>query len=135
MASIKTFEELESWKTSRELCKIIGRLIDSGHFRENYALIKQIDGSSGSIMDNIAEGFERGSKNEFILFLGYSRGSCAELRSQIIRAADRGYITAKEANELSELTKKVSAMNYSLIRYLRNTQIEGVRNKVTKPKP
>lgn len=129
MASINNFEELESWKTSRELCMKIGSILDRGCFRSNYKLTQQIEGSSGSIMDNIAEGFERGSKNEFILFLGYSSGSCGELRSQLCRAADRGYISEEEKNNLTILIKRISAMNYSLTRYLRNSNIEGIRKK------
>ena len=92
MASVKKFEELEAWKLSRELHAKIGRKIDDGSFRNNYRLIGQIEGSTGSIMDNIAEGFERGSRKEFIVFLAYSKGSCGELRSQLYRCLDRNYI-------------------------------------------
>jgi four helix bundle protein len=58
------------------LCLKIGSIIDEGLFNKSYRLIAQIEGSSGSIMDNIAEGFERGTRAEFIQFLGYSKGSC-----------------------------------------------------------
>ncbi len=75
MATIKHFEDVEAWKLSRELSDKIGTLIDNGLFKKNYRLIGQIEGSSGSIMDNIAEGFERGTRAEFINFLGYSKGS------------------------------------------------------------
>ena len=67
-------------------------IIREKKFEHNFRLINQIEGSSGSIMDNIAEGFERGTRNEFIVFLGYSKGSCGELRSQLYRALDRKYI-------------------------------------------
>lgn len=63
MATIKKFEDLDTWKVSRELCNKIGAIIDTGVFKSNYRLIGQIEGSSGSIMDNIAEGFERGTKS------------------------------------------------------------------------
>ncbi len=65
MATIKSFEEIKSWQKARDVCNQIGLLIDEGRFKNNYRLIAQIEGSSGSIMDNIAEGFERGSKAEF----------------------------------------------------------------------
>ena len=93
MATIKKFEDLEMWKLSRDLCKRIGDLIDKERLNKNYRLIGQIEGSSGSIMDNIAEGFERGTRAEFIMFLGYAKGSCGEIRSQLYRLLDRTYIT------------------------------------------
>ena len=86
MATIKSFEEIKSWQKAKDICKLLGQLIDEGRFKNNYRLVAQIEGSSGSIMDNIAEGFERGSRAEFILFLGYAKGSCGELRSQIIKS-------------------------------------------------
>ena len=73
MATIKRFEDVDAWNVSRELCNSIGSLIDNGSFQKNYRLIGQIEGSSGSIMDNIPEGFERGTRLEFIQFLGYSK--------------------------------------------------------------
>ncbi len=76
MATIKSFEDIESWKKARQVCKTLGEYIDNGKFKKSYRLIHQIEGSSGSIMDNIAEGFERGIRAEFITFLGYAKGSC-----------------------------------------------------------
>ena len=70
MATIKRFEDIESWKLASQLAERMGQLIDEGHFKKNFRLIDQLEGSTGSIMDNIAEGFERGSRQEFILFLG-----------------------------------------------------------------
>jgi four helix bundle protein len=68
MASIKRFEDLDCWKVSRDLCSKIGELIDEGLFKKHFRLIGQIEGSSGSIMDNIAEGFERGTRAELFNF-------------------------------------------------------------------
>lgn len=76
MATVNCFEELQCWIRAREVCKYLGTLIDQGNFKKCYRLIHQLEGSSGSIMDNIAEGFERGSRAEFIQFLGYAKGSC-----------------------------------------------------------
>ncbi|MBK7434138.1 MAG: four helix bundle protein [Chitinophagaceae bacterium] len=129
MASVKRFEDLELWKVSRELCNKIGELIDKELFRNNFKLIGQIEGSSGSIMDNIAEGFERGTRAEFIQFLGYSKGSCGEFRSQLYRALDRKYITETEFDELRLLAVRISIMIQRFIKYLQTTEIKGTRKR------
>ena len=65
MATIKRIEDFQAWQMARELCLKIGSIIDNGHFKNKFQLINQIERSSGSIMDNIAEGFERGTRGEF----------------------------------------------------------------------
>lgn len=133
MATVKRFEELDMWKLSRELCNNISGVIDSGKCRNNYRLINQMEGSSGSIMDNIAEGFERGTKAEFIVFLGYAKGSCGEFRSQLYRALDRNYIDQKQFDTLSIMAKRISAMIQKFIGYLIQSNIRGLRKKAPKP--
>lgn len=129
MATIKRFEDLDCWKTSLELCNKVGELIESGSFEKHFRLIGQIEGSSGSIMDNIAEGFERGSRGEFIQFLGYSKGSCGEFRSQLYRALGRKHINEEQFNELYTLAVRVSIMLQKFIEYLQKTEIKGTRRK------
>src|SRR5678810_810628 len=129
MATIKRFEDLDVWKVSRELCSKTGELVDNSSFKKNFRLIGQIEGSSGSIMDNIAEGFERGTRSEFIQFLGYSKGSCGELRSQLHRALDRKYISQELFDEFYIMAVRISAMLQKLIEYLQQTQVKGVRKK------
>lgn len=129
MATIKRFEDLDAWKVGRELCDKIGKIIDRGAFKKNFRLIGQVEGSSGSIMDNIAEGFERGSRAEFIVFLGYSKGSCGELRSQLYRALDRKYIIQELFDELYLMMVRISAMLQKFISYLLKTEVKGLRKK------
>lgn len=129
MATIKRFEDIEAWKVARELCSRVGVLIDCGSFKKSYRLVGQIEGSSGSIMDNIAEGFERGTRSEFIQFLGYSKGSCGELRSQLYRALDRSYISQEQFDEFYTMAVRISAMLQKLIEYLQQTKVKGVRRK------
>jgi len=129
LATIKKFEDVEAWKVSRELCNNIGSLIDNGSFKSNYRLIGQIEGSSGPIMDNIAEGFERGTRAEFIQFLGYSKGSCGELRSQLYRALDRKYINQQQFDDFYSLAVRISSMLQKFISYLQKTVIQGERKK------
>ena len=129
MGTVKRFEDLDVWKLSRTLCLRVGKIIDNGNLKNNYRLISQLEGSSGSIMDNIAEGFERGTKGEFIQFLGYAKGSCGELRSQLYRILDRNCINNDEFAELHDLSTRVSAMIQKFIAYLQQTTIKGIRNK------
>lgn len=130
MATIKSFEDIESWKKAREVCKILGKIIDEGKFKRSYRLIHQIEGSSGSVMDNIAEGFERGTRAEFIQFLGYAKGSCGELRSQLHRALDRAFITEREFEELKLLVLQTSGLIQNFITYLQNSEVDGIRKRL-----
>ena len=100
MSTIRGFEEIISWQKARALNKILGKYIDDGRFMKSYTLRSQIEGSAGSITDNIAEGFERGGNKEFIQFLYISKGSCGEFRSQLYRAIDRKYLSQNEFDEL-----------------------------------
>ncbi|MBS1731925.1 MAG: four helix bundle protein [Bacteroidetes bacterium] len=127
MATVLKFEDLEVWQLGRELYQKVGALIDKNTFKNNYRLIGQIEGSSGSVIDNIAEGFERGTRAEFIMFLGYAKGSCGELRSQLYRILDRNYIVQEVFEELHSLTMRISSMLQKLIMYLQKTTIKGTR--------
>lgn len=129
MATIKKFEDIISWQEARDLNNILGRLINEKRFEHNYKLINQIEGSAGSIMDNIAEGFERGGNREFIQFLFIAKGSCGELRSQLYRALDRQYINQQEFDRLSLHAMKISSLVQKLITYLENSEIKGVKYK------
>jgi four helix bundle protein len=80
MAVISRFEDIISWQKARELNKTLGKYIDGGKFKRSYKLVSQIEGSASSIMDNIAEGFERSGNREFLQFLYISKGSCGEFR-------------------------------------------------------
>jgi len=129
MATVRHFEELDCWIKAREVCKFLGNLIEQGCFQKSYRLIHQIEGSSGSVMDNIAEGFERGTRAEFIQFLGYAKGSCGELRSQLYRSLDRSFISQNDFEHLKAMVIHISASLQKLISYLQKTNIEGTRRK------
>lgn len=129
MATIEKFEDIISWKEARSLNKTIGELIDSGRFKNSYRLINQIEGAAGSIMDNIAEGFERGGNKEFIQFLYIAKASCGELRSQLYRALDRNYIEQNEFDQISTQAKKISGLIQKFISYLENSETKGLKYK------
>jgi|SRR5689334_6769092 len=132
MATIERFEQIISWQEARILNKSIGSLIDDGRFKRSFRLINQIEGSAGSIMDNIAEGFERNGNKELIYFLYIAKGSCGELRSQLCRALDRHYISQGEFEDLSIHSMKVSSLIQKFINYLENSPTKGSKYKSRK---
>jgi len=129
MATFKKFEDIISWQKARELNKILGGLIDNSKFKSSYKLINQIEGSAGSSMDNIAEGFERSGNREFIQFLYISKGSCGEFRSQLYRAVDKTYLNNDEFTLLYNLTMEIIVLLQKLIDYLESSDLKGTKYK------
>ena len=129
MASIKKFEDIISWQKARELNRMIGKYIDENKFNKNYGLINQIERSAGSIMDNIAEGFERSGNKEFLQFLYIAKGSCGEFRSQLYRALDRKYVTQPEFDALYNQVKNIIVLLQKLVTYLEGSTLHGVKYK------
>lgn len=127
MATIRSFEDIESWRLARELSKEIFELTLLGSFSKDYGLKDQINRSSGSTMDNIAEGFERGGTKEFIHFLSIAKGSCGEVRSQLYRALDRNHISENVYQSIKEKCEVVSKKINALILYLRESEIRGMK--------
>lgn len=129
MASVKRFEDLEIWQLSRGLCNDIYNVIESTNLKNNFKLCNQIDSSSGSIMDNIAEGFERNGNREFIQFLSIAKASCGETRSQRYRVFDRKFISEDRFETLREQTEILSRKIGSFIKYLNITDLKGAKYK------
>jgi four helix bundle protein len=125
MATIKRFEDLEVWKKSRVLANDIYKIITSGTLAKDFKLRDQMNDSSGSVMDNIAEGFERSGRLEFINFLSISKGSAGELRSQLYRAFDREHINKELLDGLIEKTEEVGKMLGGFMDYLNEADIRG----------
>lgn len=129
MGRIDRFEDLEVWRLSREICIELENLFNSTALGKRYSMMNQMDRSSGSIMDNIAEGFGRGGNLEFRNFLGFSKGSSTELKSQLYRAFDKKLISAEEFENLIEKCDLLNAKLGSFINYLSKTEYKGTKFK------
>jgi four helix bundle protein len=132
MATIEKFENIDAWKEARKLCFSIHLLTEKEPFSKNFSLKDQILRSSGSAMDNIAEGFDRGGKKEFIQFLYISKASVSETKSQLYRALDFGYITKNEFDTNYESCNKIAMMIMGFIKYLSNTEYKGQKYSLRK---
>ena len=116
----KRFEELPCWIQARKLCQAIFEITNQTAFKKDLTLRNQLWGASGSIMDNIAEGFDDGSTREFIRFLGYSQRSCSEVQSQLYRALDCKYITQIQFDKVYESASECRKQIKEFRKYLRN---------------
>lgn len=123
--TVTQFEELKSWQHGRELASFIYRATNTGAFARDYAMRDQIRRAVISITSNIAEGFERDGRQEFIQFLSIAKGSCGEVRSQLYLAQDQGYVETREANQLRNLACSISRLIAGLMTYLRRTELRG----------
>ncbi len=124
---IHRFEELDIWILARDINKIVIQITTSQPFANDIRFKNQIRSSSGSIMDNIAEGFDRGGTKEFKQFLSISKGSNGELRSQCYRAYDCEFITEKELAVLLDKTGRLAGKITNLMIYLSNTSKKGIK--------
>jgi four helix bundle protein len=122
---ISRFEDLIAWQKSRELFKIMHKMISQKPLSANYPMRDQMTRSSLSVMSNIAEGFDRGGNREFIQFLYVSKGSCSELRSQLFAAKDAGYLSQEDFSTLYNLADEISRIIHGLIEALKRSQKKG----------
>lgn len=122
---IERFEDLEIWQEARELSKYVFEITSREPICNDFRFRDQMRASSGSVVDNIAEGFERGSNKEFIQFLYIAKGSCGEVRSQSYRALDYRYIDQKVLDDLLQRALNLSKHISGFITYLRASNLKG----------
>ena len=125
MAKIQKFEDLEVWQRAREICKLVEELFETTGLGKNCSLRNQMERSSGSIMDNIAEGFDRDGNKEFQNFLSYSKGSTSELKSQLYRALDKKLINIEQFDKVSNMCELEKNKLGAFMYYLRNSDFKG----------
>lgn len=132
--AFKKIEEIEAWVKARELASKVWAASGQGQFAKDFGLKDQINRAAGSVMDNIAEGFGRGGNKEFSNFLGISRGSAQEVKSQIYRAYDRGYLDEQAFKELMKLSVQTIISVHALFNSVNESDYTGSKfhNRIPK---
>ena len=118
MAKVERFEDLDAWKVARELANLVYTRSKDGGLSKDYGFREQIRRAAVSVMNNIAEGFERGSNRDFSKFLFIARGSVGEVRSMLHLALDQKYITQEHFAEAHELCVRASQLCWGMIKHL-----------------
>ena len=116
--TIQRFEDIEGWQLGRELSRAVYRATSHPPFSRDFGLKDQIERAAGSVMHNIAEGFDGGSDAEFVRFLRYAQRSCTEVKSQLYAALDQTYITQQQFDEIYEQATQTHRKIGGFIRYL-----------------
>jgi four helix bundle protein len=131
MATVKQFEDLLCWQKARLLTKEV-----YGAFREtkDRGFTDQIQRAAVSVMSNIAEGFESGTKPEFLNYLYIAKGSAGEVRAQLYAAYDIGYLNTETFKHLNSLVLECSRLVASFIRALKSSEVTGSQHKTEKTK-
>lgn len=127
MAKVNDFEELMIYKNSRELAKQVYAITRTGEFKYDTRFVQQIRAAAGSISDNIAEGFERQGNKEFKQFLYIAKGSAGEVRSQLNRSFDVGFINKETYDQMYNDVKKLSAGILHFIQSIKDSDFKGSR--------
>ena len=120
MGTIERFENIEAWKKARILTNMVYEVSGTGAFSKDFGLRDQIRRASVSVMSNIAEGYERDGKKEFIHFLKIAKGSVGEVRSQCYIAFDRQYMSSETFEGLIQKTTEISKLIAGFIKYLKS---------------
>ena len=129
MSSIKRFEEIRAWQKARELVNSIYEITGSGKFSKDFGLRDQIRRAAGSVMHNIAEGFDSGSDPEFRRFLRISSRSASEVQSQLYTALDQGYLTKQQFEILLEQAETAKAFIRKFVSYLGKQKPNGIHEE------
>jgi len=118
MTAITRFEDIESWKTARQLTNSVYAHTNQTGFSRDFGLRDQIRRASVSVMSNIAEGFESRTDVQFINFLGMARASAGEVRAQLYIALDQKYISEEQFKETFALAQTCARQISNFMKYL-----------------
>jgi len=129
MSTVQRFEDLEIWQEARRLSKEIIVISNTTELNKDFKLKAQLKNSSGYVMDNIAEGFERNGNGEYRQFLSIEKGSAGEARSQLYRVFDNNYISEEKLTLLIREYEKLSIKIHNFITYLNKKDFKGTKFK------
>lgn len=127
MATITKLEDLAIWQDARRLSKDIISISNNTDLNKDFRFKAQIKDFSGSVMNNIAEGFERNGNAEFRQFLSIAKGSAGESRSQLYRVYDNSYINEEQLKFLVAESGKLSVKIHNFITYLNEKDYKGTK--------
>ena len=128
---VKSFEDMQVWQDARVFVKSVYELASLDNFKKDYGFKDQFQRAAVSIMNNIAEGFEKDNNKEFRIFLGYAKGSAGEVRSMLYVALDLEYISKDEFDENYKKAVNIITQISNFKKYLLNY---AVKEKITKVK-
>ncbi len=136
MSTVRTFEELLVWQKARLLTKEIYKIFKNLNISkfQDRGLQDQIQRASVSIMSNIAEGFERGTRQEFLNYLYIAKGSAGEVRAQLYVMLDAGYLNIETFKYLNSLVQDCSRLISSFIAKVKASEFQGLQYKKDKRK-
>ena len=125
MSKVEAFEDLVIYQMSRALAIHVYEITREGEFKNDKRFVQQIRAAAGSVSDNIAEGFERQGNKEFKNYLYIAKGSCGEVRSQIQRAYDVGFLSEEKYAQLFNECKTLSASITNFLKSLKDSDYKG----------
>lgn len=126
MATVQKFEDLIAWQKARLLTKEVYAALRGCPDR---GFTDQIQRASVSVMSNIAEGFERGTRNEFLNYLFIAKGSAGEVRAQLYAALDIGYINIETFTHLNGIVIECSKLIHSFTEKVKSGAQQGMQHK------
>ena len=135
MTTIRKFEEIQAWQKARELTGFVYEVTQQERFARDFGLKDQVRRAAVSVMSNIAEGFERDGRSEFLQFLSIAKASVGEVQSQLYIALDQSYVSHAEFEQGYALCKETANLIGGFMTYLRSTPIQGTKRKPVNSKP
>ncbi len=118
LSAVQTFEGLECWQLARELTNVVYELTRQDRMSRDYGFVDQMRRAAVSVMNNVAEGHERGSNKDFVKFLYIARGSAGEVRNMLLIGLDQGYLDPPTYEKANDVATRTSKACYGLIRFL-----------------